>query len=871
MITGTLLKPDLHSRLSEPTRPSCAVPRAHERGAGPSRGRSGGIRLGIAVVVTLLALGLGARAQDPCVGFLERSIDSEGLKGADSVYAIDLDGDGDTDVLSASHNDHRIVWYENRGGSGPELEFEAHPIATDVLSASSVFAADIDGDGHPDVLSASRTDGTVAWYESDGGSNPRFRKRVVSSELLTPLAVFAADVDGDGDNDILSASFTDNKISWFENLRDDDAGIGVLFEEHVVTDGARGAASVFAEDLDCDGDTDILSASRLDGKISWFEHSVEDGEEGPERVFDEHVLTIEAYGANSVYAVNLDGQDCLDIVAASAGDDSIRWFQNDGEGGFTERLISDEAAGARSVFAEDLDADGDKDVLAASANDDTIAWYENEGGTSPTFAAKHVLSSDTVSADAVFAATINTDDDFMDVLSISSAAGETFTSDKLAWYRSDGTSPPQFTEYVIADTASGANAVSIADIDGDGALDFLAARSDNPLAWYQNDGTSLPSFARHEFAPSTRDATSVLGVDLDGEPGIDVVAGFPLDDTVAWYQHNGEASPGFTGHIISNEAASVESVFAADVDGDGNIDVLSASSEDDKIAWYHNDGVAPTPGFTEHIISTVADGARCVFAADLDGDEEMDVLSASSEDDKIAWYHNDGVDPIPEFTEHAISTEAPGARFVTAADLDNDGDADVITILSLGTIAWFENNRDGVGADLTFGLRVLGNINGLSELFVTDVDGDDDLDMVTISSGANRVVWFENNGGRPPVFSARVVPGSAVVGGRSVAAADLDDDADVDFLAGYQAEIVWYEQLDEICAGFDASGDGVIDGVELAWLSRAFGSSSSDPGGEWWASIDLNQDGSVDGDDLAILASFGVWGRTPDTCTYTCR
>ncbi len=80
-------------------------------------------------------------------------------------------------------------------------------------------------------------------------------------------------------------------------------------------------------------------------------------------------------------------------------------------------------------------------------------------------------------------------------------------------------------------------------------------------------------------------------------------------------------------------------VYAADLDGDGDLDVLSASSNDDKIAWYEND---TAPEFSdEQVITTEADGAQSVYAADLDGDGDLDVLSASSSDDKIAWYENE--------------------------------------------------------------------------------------------------------------------------------------------------------------------------------------------------------------------------------------
>jgi hypothetical protein len=70
--------------------------------------------------------------------------------------------------------------------------------------------------------------------------------------------------------------------------------------------------------------------------------------------------------------------------------------------------------------------------------------------------------------------------------------------------------------------------------------------------------------------------------------------------------------------------------------GDGNLDVLSASSSDPgTIAWYENDG---SSSFTSHSITTSAAGAFSVFAADMDGDGDIDVLSASMTDNKIVWY-----------------------------------------------------------------------------------------------------------------------------------------------------------------------------------------------------------------------------------------
>jgi len=142
----------------------------------------------------------------------------------------------------------------------------------------------------------------------------------------------------------------------------------------------------------------------------------------------------------------------------------------------------------------------------------------------------------------------------------------------------------------------------------------------------------------------------------------------------------------FTFHTITTDANGVRSVYAVDVDGDGDMDVLSASSSDDKIAWYENDG---NENFTPHTITTSADGAWSVYAIDVDGDGDIDVLSASRNDSKIAWYENNGNE---SFTPHTITTSANNAWSVYAVDVDSDGDTDVLSASQADNkIAWYEN------------------------------------------------------------------------------------------------------------------------------------------------------------------------------------
>ena len=191
---------------------------------------------------------------------------STAADGASSVFAADVDGDGDLDVLSASVSDDKIAWYENTDGAGSFGGQQVISTAAD--GARSVFAADVDGDGDLDVLSASADDDKIAWYENTDGAGSFGTQQVISTAADGARSVFAADVDGDGDLDVLSASSVDDKIAWYENTD----GAGTFGAQQVISTAADAAGSVFAADVDGDGDLDVLSASVVDDKIAWYEN-----------------------------------------------------------------------------------------------------------------------------------------------------------------------------------------------------------------------------------------------------------------------------------------------------------------------------------------------------------------------------------------------------------------------------------------------------------------------------------------------------------------------------------------------------------------------------------------------------------------------
>ena len=270
--------------------------------------------------------------------------------------------------------------------------------------------------------------------------------------------------------------------------------------------------------------------------------------------------------------------------------------------------------------------------------------------------------------------------------------------------------------------------------------------------------------------------------------GPDVLSASFNDDTIAWYRNKGGGA--FESQrVISTDADGARFVHAADLDGDGDVDVLSASWLDDKIAWYENRGGGTFSA--QRVITQDADGGRAVHAADLDLDGDLDVLSASAHDDKIAWYENFGDGTFSH--QRIIDDQIDYATSVFAADMDGDGDPDVVAAAERGDeIVWYRND----GRAMFSKARVVTEaVDGPLYVHVADADGDGDMDVVGASIEDHRVAWHENLGGG--VFGKQRVISTSQARPWAVHMADLDGDGDADVVAASKDDdtIAWYENL----------------------------------------------------------------------------
>ena len=372
---------------------------------------------------------------------------------------------------------------------------------------------------------------------------------------------------------------------------------------------------------------------------------------------------------------------------------------------FMEHLISDNFKSPEFSYPADIDEDGDIDVVVVSRIGGKIAWFDNNGGSPPTFTERNVGTS--YDARGVFVADVNGDGD-PDIIT-TSALG----SQEVIWWESDGAVPPNFSKHTIPVNGDDWYPVFATDLDDDGDIDVLVGNGPsgayaNRVLWLENNGSSSPSFTERVISSAVNWPYSIFATDLDDDGDIDVLSASRWDDKIAWYENDGGSPPGFTQRIISTNADDAQHVYAADVDADGNIDVLGASAGDDKIAWYKNDGNIP-PTFSEQIITSTPGGygANFAFPTDVDNDGDTDVLATHWLADELAWYENDG-GISPTFTEWIIASPdcppqyaAPcfGPKTIYGGyDVDNDGDADVLALMGAndpvedpgGKLLWYE-------------------------------------------------------------------------------------------------------------------------------------------------------------------------------------
>jgi hypothetical protein len=383
-----------------------------------------------------------------------------------------------------------------------------------------------------------------------------------------------------------------------------------------------------------------------------------------------------------------------------------------------------------------------------------------------------------------------------------------------------GSSSGFFSRLTIGDPVQGderpqISNVQIVDLDHDSLPDIVVCDTlRNRVSWIRQ--APRGTFSEVALGGPIQAPAHVEAVDFDGDGDLDLVVASlgvlnPSNNRVGAVlvlENNGRQQ--FTTHLAANAIARVADVRAGDLDGDGDMDLAVAGFgyDDGETSWLENKGGWT---FDQHVLLRLS-GPINAIVTDIDGDRTPDIVALVSQEWEEIWaFPNDG---RGHFTQKMIwgSTNPDfGSSWISLADLDKDGDPDIL--YSNGDafdyaptnsrpwhgVQWLENK-----GRLDFDFHRIADLPGASSPQAGDVDGDGDLDVVTVSAYNNwddkaalSLVWLENNGRMQFSLHPIATSPTHLI---TLALGDLDGDGRLDLLTGGMHVSRPYDRMSRVTA-----------------------------------------------------------------------
>jgi hypothetical protein len=341
--------------------------------------------------------------------------------------------------------------------------------------------------------------------------------------------------------------------------------------------------------------------------------------------------------------------------------------------------------------------------------------------------------------------------------------------------------------------------VTVADLDGDRLMDVIACDMvANQVVWLRQ--ATQGTFTESPLGASIDAPAHAEPVDIDRDGDVDVLVAslgvlFPSNariGAVVVLENTGGGR--FTNRVLLREVARVSDVRAGDLDGDGDLDLAVAQFGYDQgeTRWMENRGGWQ---FASTMLQQLS-GPINADIVDLDRDGDLDIASLVSQEwEEVHAWVNDG---RGRFTPRLIwgsTNDDFGSSWLTTTDLDKDGDADFLysngdafDYAPAGSrpwhgVQWIENR-----GSLQFVVHRIADFSGASSPQAADIDGDGDLDVVVSSAynewdkpAAQSLVWLENDGRMR--FALRDVA-SSPTHLITLAVGDLTGDGKIDLVTG---------------------------------------------------------------------------------------
>lgn len=339
---------------------------------------------------------------------------------------------------------------------------------------------------------------------------------------------------------------------------------------------------------------------------------------------------------------------------------------------FTVRMeVVDPAIAGDVKMVGDIDGDGRPDLVVGGSKDDKLNWYRN-----PTWRKTVILAPMTEFTTDGALGDVDGDGD-IDIVIFDGEGAK-----NLHWYENPrpNNSPMagfRWRRHVVGGTGSWGKDVELGDFDRDGRLDIAVRSADTLFIFFQETGDR---WTRRALPARRLGSEGLASGDIDGDGNIDLV----LDG--AWLRNPGRGRARDPLAWSEQEIGPAYGTFkavVADFDGDGRPDVAYSSSEGTAdVAWY---GQGADGRWTRHVVLAAVERAHTLQAADMDGDGDIDLVIGqmhTSDEKKILLAENLNGRGA-EWTIHVIGTG--GLHNGVVADLNGDGRPDLFGANYTGT------------------------------------------------------------------------------------------------------------------------------------------------------------------------------------------